>query len=74
MVFGICTFVLPGNTDVVFGKEGFLEQNMETAIEFGENQSDEVQLETPLMDADEILTKNSFRIFYQTNNFLLLQI
>ena len=74
MVFGICTFVLPGNTDVVFGKEGFLEQNMETAIEFGENQSDEVQLETPLMDADEILTKNSFRIFYQTNNFLLPQI
>ena len=47
---------------------------METEIEFGENQSDEVQPETHLMGADEILTKNSFRIFYQTNNFLLPQI
>ena len=47
---------------------------MESKIEFGENHSDEVQPETHLMDADEILAKNSFRIFYQTNNFLLPQI
>ena len=51
-----------------------MELNMESKIEFGENHSDEVQPETHLMDADEILAKNSFRIFYQTNNFLLPQI
>ena len=43
---------------------------MDTVIEFGEDQTDEAQIETHLTDADEILTKNSFRIFYQTNNFL----
>ncbi len=74
MIFGICTFVLSGDIDLVLVKERFLEQNMETAIEFGENQSDELELEVPQIDADEILTKNSFRIFYQTNNFFLPQI
>ena len=70
----LCTFVLSDDTDIVFDEDRFLELNMETEIEFGENQSDEVQPETHLMGADEILAKNSFRIFYQTNNFLLPQI
>lgn len=47
---------------------------MDTVIEFGDDQTDEVRIETHLTDADEILTKNSFRIFYQTNNFFLPQI
>ena len=47
---------------------------MDTVIDFGEDQTDEAQIETHLKDADEILAKNSFRIFYQTNNFFLPQI
>ena len=52
-----CTFVLSDDTDIVFDEDRFLELNMETEIEFGENQSDEVQPETHLMGADEILAK-----------------
>jgi len=47
---------------------------MDIDVEFGEEDVEQGSVPEPTEDPDEFLSKNSFRIIYQTNNFFLPQI